>query len=130
MACQKCKQAGKAPKVMLYAKDGRWQRVEVCKHHVRRLWRLTPIRRKPTTAERRRSYTPEQDAFLLGNYDTRKQSYGQGVNQRMQQTFIARFGIDVSLSALIGRYHRLSQRVRAIERHEPSLPKLKFMEHQ
>jgi hypothetical protein len=127
MACQKCKRAGKEPQVIIYERDSRWQRMEVCAHHVRRLWRETPIRRRPTPIERRRVYTPEQDAFILRNYDTRKQSYGQGVNQRMQRAFVARFGVDASLSALIGRYHRLTKAT-ANARQIPSLPTLKFME--
>jgi hypothetical protein len=128
MACQKCKKAGKEPKVMVYAKDGRWQRIEVCRHRVRRMWRQSAIRRKPTPGERRRVYTAEQDAFLLRNYDTRKQSYGLGVNQRMWRTFVELFEVDVSLNALIGRYHRLRQRAERT-RQEPGLAKLKFMEH-
>jgi hypothetical protein len=130
MGCVKCRQIGKAPKVYRYAApDGRWRKVETCKHRTRRLWLKTEITRKPVIGPRR-VYTKDQDCFILAHYKAGHAGKKRASEmQWLSDAFAARFGVTSTPNMIIGRFNRLRQMPIADEvRATPSLPALTFME--
>ena len=108
MACPRCAQIGKEPQIYIYAKDGRWQRLEICKHRTRRLWRETTLTRKPTPHNERRTYTAEMDAFIMLHYPKRR--LRQQLIEKLVVAFEEKFGIVMSRGRIYGRYYRNRKR--------------------
>lgn len=131
MACPRCTQAGKEPKVYYYEKGGRWQRLETCQHRTRRLWRDTPLRRKPTLHKDRRKYTQEMDDFIRLHYPKLRRT-GRKIVEKVAKAFEDKFGIEMTRGRIYGRYYRLRKNAAKHRQQSstgvPSLPKLKFME--
>jgi hypothetical protein len=142
MACEKCRQAGQETKVFRYAaEDGRWRKIETCKHRTRRVWLETSIVRK-SSGQPRRTYTLEQDRFILTYYKAGHdhKQHGMCAMQKMAERFSELFKIPTTANMLIGRYHRLAgedapivegEGVPLIElvRAVPSLAPLKFTQN-
>jgi hypothetical protein len=133
MACEKCRQIGQETKIYRYAaEDGRWRKIETCKHKTRRVWLETDITRKPCPGPRR-VYTREQDVFILLHYKAGHDHKQHGTQQmlKMAKAFQSRFHTHTTTNMLIGRYHRIkdyADELLADVRATPSLPALKFME--
>ena len=134
MACEKCEQAGKAPKIIHFQRCGRWETRVFCEHTYQRAGlrshnprfgqrdHLTHavkderrIRRRPTKNADRIAYSAEMDKFILARYGSkgrwvRTNSYGKGEMKVLAKDFGEKFGIaNVRPNQLIGRWNRLRQ---------------------
>jgi hypothetical protein len=143
MACQKCIEAGQT-KTVHFARCGRWDTRVCCKHSYTRgklnkkqtghVISEKAIRRKGTPFAQRMIYTPEMDDFILRNYASSKThdiTRGTGQMKRLAKAFANKFKIEhMTPNRIIGRWGRLkrAERERLHNRHEPSLPVLKFMQ--
>lgn len=153
MACEKCEREGLSPRVITFTRCGRWETRVFCDHTYRRgslseegeregktVHQATRIlsrakieqRPKRKSPRHRRGpkvhYSEQMDAFILLNYDNTR---SRGVMRLMRDEFEKRFGVYVTKSQIVGRWHRLkgeAQEIAKRVRQVPSLPVLKFMQ--
>ena len=153
MACEKCEQAGKAPKIIHFARCGRWDTRVFCEHTYKkgkltahnkefgerkRIHHVaseeeTKIKRCPPLGPRVK-YSREMDQWIVRNYHPSNKhdfSYGSGQMKKMAKAFDAEFSTrGTRPNQIIGRWNRLRKDgfVAKQVRQVPSLPRLKFME--
>lgn len=148
MACEKCKQAGKA-KVLHFERCGRWETRFYCTHtytkgrlrdheigHTLSRAGIEP-RAKPRVRRFKRGprieYSDAMDEFILLHYPNNKKRQRRGAKEMtiVRDEFEKKFGLPLTKGQIIGRWHRIREAaVKAAQdvRQVPSLPVLKFME--
>ena len=124
MACEKCEQAGKAPKIIHFERCGRWETRVFCEHTYKRagltehnkIWHAQAHQPRRSEQKRRRAAVQMQHArwvhggngcFHSGQLQPDHKWAGRHVNELIREEFVEKFGMPATLNALMGRHRRL-----------------------